>query len=332
MRALRTVPVMLEMMDEMHELCADALHLNYVNPMVSNCWAMNRHSDVTTIGLCHSVQHTAADLAKDIGVPIEEIDYLCAGINHMAFYLKFQDLQGQDLYPKIRNVLKRGEIPYRGDEARSDGGVVGLSDAVRYKVFEKFGYFVTESSEHFAEYVPWFIKPGRDEIIEAMEIPLDEYIRRCEHQLAGWEQLRTELEDPAKQLNVARSDEYGATIINSVHTGEPSVIYGNVQNDARISNLPSECVVELPCQVDDKGVHAQAIGELPIHLAALMQTNVNVHALTVEAALTGSRDHIYHAAALDPLTAATLSIDEIYCMVDEMLDAHRAYLPDTYFN
>jgi alpha-galactosidase len=185
MRGLRTIPVFQDMLAEMQVLCPDAVHLNYVNPMAINCWAMNATSSIRTIGLCHSVQHTAADLAKDISVPVTEIDYLCAGINHLAFYLKFER-NGVDLYPKLRDVAQSGRIPFRGDSERSDGGTTGLSDAVRYRMLEKLGYFVTESSEHFSEYVPWFIKPGRDDLIREYDIPLDEYLRRCEHQLAGW--------------------------------------------------------------------------------------------------------------------------------------------------
>ena len=318
----------------MEEMCPDAVHLNYVNPMVMNCWAMNhwaenKGSRINTVGLCHSVQHTASDLARDINVPIEEVDYLCAGINHMAFYLKFER-NGEDLYPLIQQVASSGQIPFRGEANRSDGGVSGLSDAVRYRVFEELGYFVTESSEHFSEYVPWFVKRGREDLLEHFGIPLDEYLHRCEHQLEGWHSLRQTLEDPDTTLKVTKSDEYGATIVHSLHTGRPSVIYGNVANAGLISNLPSECVVEVPCEISDKGIVPQTIGRLPPQLAALMQTNINVQALTVEAALTGQREHIYHAALLDPLTAATLSIDEIHAMVDELIEAHGAYLPSTF--
>lgn len=326
MRGLRTIPVFQSMLQEMEELCPEATHLNYVNPMVMNCWAMNHGSSINTIGLCHSVQHTAGDLARDIKVPIEEIDYLCAGINHMAFYLKFER-NGEDLYPLINEVAKSGSIPVRGDADRSDGGVTGLSDAVRYRVFEEFGYFVTESSEHFSEYVPWFVKNGRQDLIERYGIPLDEYLHRCEHQLAGWHSLRATLEDPETKLTVNKSDEYGATIIHSMHTGKPSTIYGNVTNAGLIDNLPPECVVEVPCQVSDAGINPQAIGRMPPQLTALMQTNINVQALTVEAALTGNREHIYHAALFDPLTAAVLSMDEIHSMVDDLIEAHGDYLP-----
>ena len=330
MRGLRTIPVFQSMLEDMEELCPGAIHLNYVNPMVMNCWAMNKGSTINTVGLCHSVQHTAGDLARDIGVPIDDIDYLCAGINHMAFYLKFER-DGEDLYPLIRQVAESGEIPVRGDADRSDGGVTGLSDAVRYRVFEELGYFVTESSEHFSEYVPWFLKTGRDDLIEQFGIPLDEYLHRCEHQLDGWHSLRAKLEDPLTKLKVRKSDEYGATIVHSLHTGTPSVIYGNLDNNGLIENLPQECVVEVPCDVGANGIVPRKIGRMPPQLTALMQTNINVQALTVEAALSGNREHIYHAALFDPLTAAILSMDEIHAMVDELIEAHRGYLPEIFY-
>ena len=234
----------------------------------------------------------------------------------------------QPAYPQLQQVIDSGKIPYRGDANRSDGGVAGLKDEVRYRVFEKFGYFVTESSEHFSEYVPWFIKRDRDDLIRNYEIPLDEYLTRCEHQLDGWHELRKDLENPDHPLEVERSDEYGAMIIHSMVTDEPSVIYGNVKNNGLIDNLPDDCIVEVPCEVTETGIAPEAAGRLPVQLAALMQTNINVQALTVEAALTGSREHVYHAAMLDPLTAAVLSLDEICLMVDELLDAHGDYIPE----
>jgi len=320
--------VFLDMTAEMEELCPDVTHLNYVNPMVMNCWAMNRASSINTVGLCHSVQHTAGELASDIGIPVEEINYICAGINHIAFYLNFER-NGEDLYPLIRKVAESGKVPMRGMADRSDGGTAGLSDAVRYKMFEKLGYFVTESSEHFSEYVPWFIKEGRDDLISEFNIPLDEYITRCERQIAGWEALRDELEDPASTIEVNKSVEYGSTIIHSLHTGKPSVVYGNVQNNGLIDNLP-DCVVEVPCVVDKNGVQPTKIGSLPPQLTALMQTNINVQQLTVEAALTGNRDHIYHAAMFDPHTAAELDIEQIYSMVDELIEAHGEFMPEVF--
>ena len=329
MRALRTIPVFLEMTREMEQLCPGVTHLNYVNPMAMNCLAMNRASKIKTVGLCHSVQGTAEQLAGDIGVPIEEITYLCAGINHVAFYLTFER-NGEDLYPLIRKVAESGEVPMRGSAKRTDGGLSGLSDAVRYEMFRRLGYFVTESSEHFSEYVPWFIKDGREDLIEAFDIPLDEYIVRCERNVAGWETLKEELEDPDTKLTVKRSQEYGSTIIHALETGEPKVIYGNVQNNGLIDNLPETCVVEVPCLVDKNGVQPTKVGSLPPQLAALMQTNINVQALTVEAALTGKREHIYHAAMFDPHTAAELSLEEIHDLVDDLIEAHGDWLPGVF--
>ncbi|MEM7342342.1 MAG: alpha-glucosidase/alpha-galactosidase [Actinomycetota bacterium] len=330
MRALRTVPVLLDVCADMEELCADAHLLQYVNPMSINMWAANRASSVKAVGLCHSVQHTAEQLAEDIGVPIDEVRYLCAGINHMAFYLDFEQRTPDgtvDLYPKIAEFAQKGPIPDRGHGARSDGGVVGLSDAVRYEMFERLGYFVTESSEHFAEYVPWFIKSGRDDLIERFGIPLDEYPRRCEYQIEAWHDLRAELEDPDAELEVTPSVEYGASIVHAVETGEPTVIYGNVPNNGAIDNLPAECIVEVPCLVDHNGVQATKVGSIPPQLAALMQTNINVQSLTVEALMTGNREHVYHAAMLDPHTAAELDLDQIWSLVDDLMDAHGDYIP-----
>jgi len=311
MRGLRTIPVLLEMCRDMEELCPDVTFLQYVNPMVMNCWAINRASSIKTVGLCHSVQGTASQLADDIGIPIDEINYIAAGINHMAFYLKFER-DGQDLYPLIRKVIEEDRIP---DWNR-----------VRYEMFNRLGYFVTESSEHFSEYVPWFIKRDRPDLIEEFNIPLDEYIRRCEVQIASWEAQRAALESGGK-LDVHQSMEYGSLIIHSLETGIPRVIYGNVPNNHLIDNLPQDCVVEVPVLVDKSGLQPTKIGSLPPHLAALMQTNLNVQGLTVEAALTGKREHIYHAAMLDPHTAAELSLDQIWSLVDDLIAAHGDWLP-----
>lgn len=330
MRGLRTIPVLLDLCRDMEELCPDATLLQYVNPMVMNCWAISRASKIKTVGLCHSVQGTASQLASDIRVPLEDINYLCAGINHMAFYLKFERKTKngvEDLYPRIAEVAKRKDVPSRGHTARTDGGTIGLSDAVRYEMFRRLGYFVTESSEHFSEYVPWFIKRDRPDLIEEFDIPIDEYIRRCELQIARWEEMRVEMEDPATTVPVHRSHEYGSGIIHSMETGELRVIYGNVPNQNLISNLPQGCCVEVPCVVDKNGVQPVAVGQLPPHLAALMQTNLNVQALTVEAALTGKREHIYHAAMLDPHTAAELSLEQIWNLVDDLIEAHGEMLP-----
>ena len=317
MRGLRTIPVMLAMCRDMEELCPEALFLNYVNPMAINCWAVNRASRIKTVGLCHSVQGTAEQLARDLQIPIAEINYLCAGINHMAFYLRFERKRAdsvEDLYPRLHQVAAEGRAP---DWNR-----------VRYEMLTRLGYFVTESSEHFAEYVPWFIKRDRPDLLKQFNIPLDEYIDRCENQIAAWEAMRAVFEAEDAPLAVERSHEYGAYIIHSLETGQPRVVYGNVANHGLIDNLPPGCCVEVPCLVDKNGVQPTRIGSLPPHLAALMQTNINVQALTVEAGLTGRRDHIYHAAMLDPHTAAELDLAQIWALVDDLIAAHGDWLPE----
>lgn len=347
MRALRTIPVLLDTCRDMEELCPDVTFLNYVNPMAMNCWAINRASKIKTVGLCHSVQGTAEQIAEDIGVPIGDINYLCAGINHMAFYLRFERKNEngvENLYPLVRKVIDEGRVP---DWNR-----------VRYEMFNRLGYFVTESSEHFSEYTPYFIKRDRPDLVEKFNVPLDEYIRRCEVQIAGWELTKDTIENPGVALNkeairskilaaggseneagwiseeamnfdqVDQSHEYGSYIIHSLETGIPRVVYGNVANDGLIDNLPQGCTVEVPCLVDKNGVQPTKVGSLPPHLAALMQTNVNVQSLAVEAALTGKREHIYHAAMLDPHTAAELDLDQIWNLVDDLIEAHKGWLPE----
>lgn len=321
MRALRTVPVLLDMSRDMERLCPDTLHLNYVNPMAMNIWALARQSRIKTVGLCHSVQHTAEELARDLGIPVEEIDYLAAGINHMAFYLKFEH-HGQDLYPRLMERASSEQVPEW--------------NRVRYEMLRRLGYFVTESSEHFSEYVPYFIKHGRDDLIERFNVPLDEYPRRCESQIGGWEDLRVKLQNPDEPLEVKQSVEYGSLIIHSMVTGQPRVVYGNVMNSPvagsgrLISNLPEDCCVEVPCLVDRQGIQPTRIGRIPPQLAGLMQTNINVQALTVEALVTGNREHIYHAAMLDPHTSAELDLDQIWALVDDLLAEHGDWLPSAF--
>ncbi len=312
MRALRTVPVLLDYCRAMERLCPDVTFLNYVNPMAMNMMAILKETRIRSVGLCHSVQGTAGQLADDIGVPIEEIDYLCAGINHMAFYLKFER-EGVDLYPRIREVL---------DEERQPEW-----NRVRYEMFRRLGYFVTESSEHFAEYCPHFIRRDRPDLIERFKIPLDDYIRRCEEQIAGWEKMRDEIQKPGATLETHRSCEYGSLIIHSMETGTPRTIYGNVLNRHLIDNLPTDCSVEVPCLVDRNGIQPTRIGAIPPQLAAIMRTNINVQELTVEALRTGNRDHVYHAAMMDPHAAAELTLDEIWALVDALIEAHGDWIP-----
>ena len=311
MRGLRTIPVALEICADMEDVCPDVWFLNYTNPMAINCRAISRASRIRTVGLCHSVQGTAFELSLDLGIPYQEIDYLAAGINHMAFYLHFEH-NGEDLYPRLRELAESDAIPE--------------GNRVRYELLEHFGYFVTESSEHFAEYVPWFIKRDRPELIDQFNIPLDEYPRRCIDQIARWDAEREQLER-GDAMQVERSFEYASTIIRSIETGKPRVIYGNVPNHGLIDDLPAGCTVEVPCLVDGNGVQPTHIGALPPQLVALIRTNVNVQELTVEASLTGRRDHVYHAAMLDPHTAAELDLDQIHALVDALLDEHGAWVP-----
>jgi alpha-galactosidase len=316
-RALRTIPVLGGMAAEMQRRCPQALHLTYVNPMAMNCWALHRLAPgVRSVGLCHSVQHTAEELAADLGVPKGELDYQVAGINHMAFYLTLE-AGGEDMYPRLRRLAEAGRVP--------------AHNRVRYEMLQRLGYFVTESSEHFAEYVPWFIKAGQPELLSRFNIPLDEYPRRCALQIAEWDQVAARLVDPRAPLDVALSQEYGARIINAIETGQPAVIYGNVPNTGLIDNLPDGCCVELPCLVDHNGVQPTHVGALPPQLAALIQTNINVQWLTVEAALTGRRDHVLQAAMLDPHTAAELTLDQIAGLVEAMFEAHRDWLPAQFY-
>jgi alpha-galactosidase len=317
MRGLRTAPVLIDIARDMADVAPGALMLQYVNPMAINCAALARVvPEVRTVGLCHSVQGTAAQLARDIDVPIDDIRYLCAGINHMAFYLTFErrlaDGSVEDLYPRIRRVLDEGRVP---DWNR-----------VRYEVFRHFGYFVTESSEHFAEYVPWFIKRDRPDLIEKFNIPLDEYIRRCEVQIARWTAQEKELTSGAR-VEVKPTHEYAAGIIAAELTGAPMVFNGNVTNRGHVTNLPDGCCVEVPCLVDHNGVQPVGVGALPPQLAAMIRTNVNVQELTVEAIVTGDRDYAKHAAMLDPHTAAELSLDEISSLVDALFEAHGSWIP-----
>jgi alpha-galactosidase len=311
MRALRTIPVLLDVCRDMRERCPDALLLQYVNPMAMLCWAVARAGGVRAVGLCHSVQHTAGELAADLGMDVDELDHHVAGINHLAFFLRLER-DGEDLYPALRQV------------SPPDG------NRVRYEVLRHLGYFVTESSEHFAEYVPWFIKASKPDLIERFGIPLDEYPRRCEAQIAEWEAQRARLGE-GDPIDVAPSVEYGADIILACETGEPFAFNGNVPNAAAggrlIDNLPADCCVEVPCVASDRGIEPQPVGALPRHLAALMQTNVNVQGLTVDAALSGHRAPAHHAAMLDPHTAGELALDEIAELVDAMIEAHGDLIP-----
>ena len=334
MRGLRTIPVLLDIAKDIMEICPKAIWLQYVNPMCANMIAINNSfPEIKTVGLCHSVQGTAEMLAKDLGEKIEDIDYLCAGINHMAFYKKFEKRsnngKNEDLYPRLKNladkIINDEQLSSRSKKIDHDSDKV-LHEKVRYEILRRFGYFVTESSEHFAEYVPWFIKQNRQDVIDKYKIPIEEYIDRCKSNIKLWEKLEKDM-TPIYNQPLKRSNEYASFIMDAVANNNEVTINANVKNDGYIDNLPSNCCVEVPCIINAKGISPQKFGRLPEHLAALMRTNINVQILTAEAAITKKREHIYHAALLDPLTAANLTIDEIYSMTDEMIEAHKSYLP-----
>ena len=331
MRSLRTIPVLLNIAEDIEQVCPNALWMQYVNPMCTNMIAINKvFPNIRNIGLCHSVQGTAEMLAEDLQENIKNISYQCAGINHMAFFQKFEKIStGEDLYPKLKRladqILSDKTISSRTKKQEYPGR--NLHEKVRYEILKRFGFFVTESSEHFAEYVPWFIKPNKEELIEKYKIPVDEYIFRCEYYSELWNELDKDISIITNEA-IKRSHEYASYIIDAIVNNNKFTVYGNVMNNGLIENLPSNCCVEVPCIVDNKGFYPQKIGRLPEQLSALMRTNINVQILTAEAALTKKREHIYHAAMLDPLTASHLSIDEIYALTDEMLEAHSDYLPE----
>ena len=309
-RALRTIPVMQGIAADMAELCPQAWLLNYTNPMAMLCWATSAGTPLSRIvGLCHSVQHTTRSLAELVGVPYEEVTYLGAGVNHQAWILQFER-DGEDLYPRLDEVIAADPE---------------LRRRVRVEMYRRFGRFPTESSEHSAEYLPYFMHD--DAMIEEFRVPVDEYVRRSEENLGLYEEMRRKLA-AGEPFEIERSLEYASLIIHSILTGEPRDIYGNVPNDGLITNLPAGACVEVPCIVDGQGLHPREIGDLPPQLAALNRTFLNVCELTVRAALEGSREHVVHAALLDPNTAATLSPAKIEAMVDDLIEAHGDALPE----
>jgi alpha-galactosidase len=317
-RGLRTIPVLEAICRDMEEVCPGALLMQYVNPMAINCWAIKELApEIRTVGLCHSVQHTAGHLAKCLGEDIADVNYISAGINHVAFFLKYEKLHAdgkrEDLYPRLKALAEKGRVP---DD-----------DLVRFDVLKRLGYFVTESSEHFSEYTSWYIKDRHPGLIKEFNIPLDEYISRCERQILEWHALRRDLEGD-KPIEVCRSNEYAAGIIHAAIIGKPALIYGNVPNNGLIENLSDDCIVEVPCHVDRNGVQPIRIGRIPSQLAAVMNLSVSVQQLTVEAALTKKRERIYQAALLDPHTSAELSPDQIWNLVDDLIAAHGDLLPE----
>lgn len=315
-RNLRTIPVMLDFAKDMEEVCPNALFLNYTNPMAVLTGVMNRFTNIQTIGLCHSVQVCTKELLKSLEMDPEGVQEKIAGINHMAWLLEVKR-NGEDLYPEIKKRAREKQKTKH-------------NDMVRFELMDKFGYYVTESSEHNAEYHPYFIKSRYPELIENYNIPLDEYPRRCVQQIKKWETMREDLVNN-KSLDHIRSKEYGSRIIEAIETNVPYKFGGNVLNTGRlISNLPEKACVEVSCLADRSGITPTYVGELPEQLAALNRTNINTQLLTIEAAITGKRVHIYQAAMLDPHTAAELSIDDIVSLCDDLIEAHGEWLPNFY--
>jgi alpha-galactosidase len=323
-RALRTIPVLLDLCRDMDEVAPDALLLNYVNPMAANCWAVDRATGRPYVGLCHSVQGTSEMLARWIDVPYEEVVFTCAGINHQAFFLEFRR-DDEDLYPRIREAIQRDEI--YGQEP------------VRIDLMQHFGYFVTESSGHASEYAPYFRKSARmvnEELVPRFTDPHDHwfdfgrtggYLRHC---LVRQEASQVEFEELIagdKAIPGQRTHEYGSYIIEAIETNRPTRINGNVPNRNLIANLPYGCCVEVACLVDGTGIRPTIVDHYPTQLAALNRTNINVQELIVEASLTGNTEAIYHAVALDPLTGAVCTLPQIHAMVDDLLAAQAQWLP-----
>ena len=309
-RTLRTADHMLSLGREMAELCPSAWLLNYTNPMAMLCWLVYAGTPTSqVVGLCHSVQFTVADISELVGVPAEEVTFTAAGLNHQAFILRFEH-EGESLYPRLNARI---------------AGDPDLQRRVRVEMYRRLGVFPTESSEHLAEYVPWFMRDDGE--LERFRIPVDEYIRRSEENLVEFETVKTSLAR-GDALPVERSNEYAAVIIHSMETGEPAVIYGNVRNEGLLPGLPDGCCVEVPCLVDGTGLHPVAVPDYPPHLAALNRTMLNPIELTVRAVLDGRPDYVRDAAMLDPNTGATLTLDQIDALCDELTRAHGELIPE----
>lgn len=344
-RGLRTAPVMREVAADMADVCPDAWFLNYVNPMAIVTGTLLR-SGVKTVGLCHSVQGCASWLLRELGMreQVTSLQWRIAGINHQAWLLEITD-GGRDLYPEIKRraerglerILKKGGGRKCAEQHRRlrEKGVAFedlplelrlCHDMVRLEMMLQFGYYITESSEHCAEYLPYWIKRTHPELIDRYNIPLDEYPRRCVRQIKGWKKRREEIVGN-KPLTHQRGVEYGSYILEAMETDVPARIGGNVLNTGLIPNLPSRAIVEVACLVDRNGVQPCYHGDLPETCAALNRTNINVQLLTLEAAFTRKLECVYQAAMLDPHTASELSIDEIRNLCDDLIAAHGRMLP-----
>lgn len=312
-RGLRTIPVLLDMVRDMEAVCPDAWFINYVNPMAIVTGALLQDGGVKTIGICHSVQECIPELFEALGLPEGDVVYKIAGINHMAWLLEVTR-NGQDLYPQIKKLALEKQGPHE--------------DMVRFEIMKRFGYYVTESSRHSAEYMPYFIKSSYPELIERFNIPLDSYIVRSRKRIEKWADMKKELvENP--ELEHSRTKEYASRILEALETGVPYSFNGNVLNTGAslISNLPAEAIVEVPCLADRSGILPCRVSPLPEHLAALNRTNINTQLLTIQAAFSCKKEDVYHAAMLDPHTSAELSLDDIVSLCDDLLEAHGSWLP-----
>ncbi len=317
MRGLRTIHVLEDFARDMEEVCPDCWFLNYTNPMAILTGYMQRYTKIKTVGLCHSVQGCSRCLFEKLGMEdkIEGRRELIAGINHMAWLLEIKDKDGNDLYPQIRERAKKKNATEKHD------------DMVRFDYIEKLGYYCTESSEHNAEYNQFYIKNRYPENIEKWNIPLDEYPRRCVEQIKGWAKEKDRILADGK-ITHERSEEYGSYIMEAITTGVPYKIGGNVLNNGLIENLPAEACVEVPCLVDNYGITPCHVGKLPIQLAAMNSTNIYTQLLTIEAAVTKEKKYIYQAAMMDPHTSSELSLEDIYSLVDDLLEAEKEWLPE----
>lgn len=319
-RALRTIPVMVGIADDIKKFGhKDALFINYTNPMAMLSGAMQRYTDVPTVGLCHSVQWCVRGLLTELGFEkmIPNTRWKIAGINHQAWLYELTDLDGNDLYPMVKE--RASDEKYIREHAGND--------LVRLDIMKRLGYYVTESSEHTSEYMPYYIKDKYPDLIERFNIPLDEYPRRCINQIAGWQKMREDLTNN-KDLEHSRTGEFASYIIGAMESDVPYRIHGNVLNTGLITNLPSEACVEVPCFIDRNGINPCYVGKLPEQCAAMNRTNINVQLLTIEAAMTRKKDYIYQAAMMDPHTASELSLDDIRSLCDDLISAHEGWLPE----
>ena len=311
-RGMRSLVVMQDILKDMEKFCPEAYLINYSNPMAINCWGMYESSKkIKIIGLCHSVQGTAEQLSKYIGVPFEEVNYWAAGINHMSFYLKFERNK-KDLYPLLFEAMKRKEV--------------FNDNKVRFEMMKHIGHFITESSFHLSEYLPYF--RTRKKIFDKLCKPRWIYLNECKENVGNAYRLIKNQLSGKEEIRIRRSNEYASLIINSLETGIQSRINGNVKNTNLITNLPYGCCVEVPCFIDKSGIHPAFVGELPPQCAALNRTNINVQELAVKAVLNRSKTQAFQAVMMDPLTSALLSPAEIKKMVEELFKAEKKYLPD----